>query len=201
MGGEMAGFFYSMGKNFLDTHLSTYFKTSKDGRRLFYPGLSRRGYVIPSENDYQRVVQQLKKYIIASIVLVIVFGAVGGFLGLIIGSTVGAYLGMFIGGVLYLIFYKLVLTPNLVRGMESSDERLSVRDRATAQALTISPKWLWSWGVTAPILLAIGIAMLFDEPVDWFGALLLIAMAVVCAVAATYFLFLRRRASNPQTPR
>ena len=107
----MAGFFYSMGKNFLDTHLSTYFKTSKDGRRLFYPGLSRRGYVIPSENDYQRVVQQLKKYIIASIVLVIVFGAVGGFLGLIIGSTVGCISRhVHGGGVLYLIFYKLVLT-------------------------------------------------------------------------------------------
>lgn len=194
----MAGFLIRMEKNYLDTLVSGYFKTSKDGRSLVYPGLSRRGYVIPSENDYQRLVRQLKNYIIAAFVLAIGFGAVGGFLGMIISSTMGVYLGMIIGeivgGFLYLIFYKLVLLPKLVRGLEPSDERMSVQERFTSQVLTISPVWLWLWEITALFLLAIGIAMLFTEPVDWFTALFLIAMAVLGAGYATYAFVVQRQA-------
>ena len=203
----MAAFLYRMKENYLDTLVSSYFKASKEGGRLFYPGLSRRGYIIPSEDDYQRVARQLKKYIIASFVLAIVVGAVGGFLGSIIDSAVGSYLGMIVGsvlgGVLYGIFYKFVLAPSLVRGMEPSDERMSmssVRERFTSQALTISPVWLWLWEVTALFVFAIGIATLFAEPVDWFSAFFLIAIAVLMVAYATYSLVVRRRANHPKLP-
>ena len=41
---------------YFDRLTSSYFRTGKDGRRLFYPrGAMGRGYVVPSEDEYQRL--------------------------------------------------------------------------------------------------------------------------------------------------
>jgi hypothetical protein len=176
-------------QNFLDALVSGMFKTSRDGRKLFYPrGIWGRGYVIPSENDYQRVARQLRMYIIAAFVLAAVLGGVG-------------YLAIIIGGALFAIFYFVVLVRNLVRGLEPSDERLSLLQAYTSQALAFNTAWLWWIGIGSLVLLAVGIAMLFVEPVDWLTAVGLIALSIISSAFGAGMIFVRRRARNPQTPR
>jgi len=57
---------------YFDFLTSSYFKAGRDGRKQFFPwGILGDGYTIASEQDYLRLQQQIKIYMIVSLVLVI----------------------------------------------------------------------------------------------------------------------------------
>jgi hypothetical protein len=57
---------------YLDSLTNGYFKTARDGRKLFLPwGMFGRCYVIASEEDYERLKLQIKVYAIAMLLLII----------------------------------------------------------------------------------------------------------------------------------
>ena len=65
---------------YFDGLISGSFKTTQDGRRLFFPwGVLGSGYSIASERDYQRLRQQVKGYMIVSLVLIIASGSFEGY--------------------------------------------------------------------------------------------------------------------------
>jgi hypothetical protein len=74
-GSKVAATKESRGKSdmgYFDGLISGSFKTTQDGRRLFFPwGVLGSGYSIASERDYQRLRQQVKGYMIVSLVLII----------------------------------------------------------------------------------------------------------------------------------
>src|ERR1017187_154248 len=108
---------------YFDALMSSWFKTLPDGRKLFYPrGAWGRGYIIASEQDYKRLRQQIKVYLIVMVVLMI--GA----------SVAPGYLWILGLGVLLLGFYYLVFAPYCVRGLQPSDEKLSLQDSYTNEA-------------------------------------------------------------------
>ena len=48
---------------YFDALISGYFKTARDGRKLFYPwGAMGRGYAIASDRDYERLRRRIKIY-------------------------------------------------------------------------------------------------------------------------------------------
>ncbi|WP_155253510.1 hypothetical protein [Bradyrhizobium japonicum] len=64
MGGDM-GYFQGL--------TSSSFKTTEDGRRLFFPwGVLGRGYLVGSEEKYGRLRKQMKTYIVVSVLLIVV---------------------------------------------------------------------------------------------------------------------------------
>jgi hypothetical protein len=177
-------------QNYLDAVFSSFFKTAQDGRRLFYPrGVWGGGYAIASEQAYKRVVRQL--IVFWGVVLVL----------MMIGAVLQGYLGLFISGAFFIVFYYIVLAPYLVRGLQPSDERLSLQESYTSQALVHSSARLWSWEITALALVGIGIAMLVVDTGNWLIALALIVIFGLCAAGVMWMLVLRRRASYQEAPR
>jgi hypothetical protein len=99
---------------YFDALTSGAFKTDKDGRRLFFPwGVLGRGYVLASERDYERLQRQIKIYIIVALVLIIGTG------------LLEAYIWSVIAVALLTAFY-VVWAKYLLRGLQPSDERLSL---------------------------------------------------------------------------
>ena|SRR5271165_4059187 len=168
---------------YLDALTSSYFKTAQDGRKLFFPwGVLGRGYAIASEQDYKRLQRQVKVYTVISLVLII--GAV------VLGSQ--RFLWPLLIGV---VLFYIVWTRYLLRGLQPSDERLSLQDRAAA--LSTVSLWLLEIGTLACV--GFGIIILVVDPGNWLLALPLIAFFGLFAAFYMRLLFLRRRAATTRS--
>ena len=67
---------------YFDALTSSSFKTAEDGRKLFFPwGTVGRGYVIPSEDEFERLRGHVKAYLVISLPLIIVVATWNGLLG------------------------------------------------------------------------------------------------------------------------
>jgi hypothetical protein len=163
---------------------STYFKTTPDGRRLFYPwGAMSRGYAIPSEDLYNRLHRRIKIYQVVSLVA-------------IIGAVVAQYyLASFVIATLLIATYA-AWTPYLVRGLQPSDVRLSRQESMTTQARVHGAVGLWLLEIAALVFVAGGVAMLVLEPGRWLTALAVIVFFGLCAAVGVRMLVLHRRAAG-----
>src|SRR5262245_59509491 len=101
---------------YFDALTSGSFKTTPDGRRLFFPwGALGRGYVVPTEQYYERLHRLMKNYAIVS--LVVIIGAVIALPGL-----------WALGVAAVLMAFYLVRLPSLLHGLQPSDEKLTVTE-------------------------------------------------------------------------
>jgi hypothetical protein len=167
---------------YFDALTSSYFKTAQDGRKLFFPwGALGRGYAIPSDQDYKRLQRQVKAYTIVSLVLII--GAV----------VLQIYFGLVIAALL-IVFY-MIWTRYLLRGLQPSDERLSLQESMTFQARMHSTVGLWLLEVVALAFVGFGILMIVVDPGNWLIALASIVFFGFCATIFTRMLVLRWRAA------
>jgi len=172
---------------YFDALTSGSFKTAQDGRRLFFPwGIWGRGYAMASEQDYERLRQQMKTYYIVSLVL-------------IIGSVAAKiYVASIIVGALLLGFY-LVWMRSLLPRLQPSGERLSLQESMTNQARTHNVVVLWLLEIAVLAFVCGGILILVFDPSNWLIALPSIGFFGLCAVAITRMLLLRR--ANAGAPR
>ena len=163
---------------------SGYFKTARDGRKLFYPwGAMGRGYAIPSQEDYERLRRRINIYQIVS--LAVIVGAVAAKL----------YLAAFVIAGLSLAFYR-AWTRHLVRGLQPSDERLSMQESMETQARAHGAVGLWLLEVVALMFVATGVVMLVVAPDKRLIALTSIVFFGACAAAFAHMLVLHRRTPN-----
>lgn len=160
--------------------VSGYFKTARDGRKLFYPwGAMGRGYSLPSEEAYERLCRRIKIYQIASLVAIV--GAV----------VVKFYLAAFVIAGLSVAFYR-AWTPYLVRGLQPSDERLSMQESMATQARAHGAVGLWLLEIVALMFVATGVVILVVDPDKRLVALTSIVFFGACAAAFAHMLVLRR---------
>jgi hypothetical protein len=168
---------------YFDALTSSYFKTGQDGRKLFFPwGVIGRGYVVPSEEHYERLRKPLKLYMIVSLTAIIV--AAMAF------STLAT---LALGGA-FMVFYA-VWSRQLLKGLSASDERLSLTESMTTQALTHNTFAIWALEIASLLLVAGGVAIFFIDPAQWLSGLAAIVFFGLCAVFIARMLILRRRAS------
>jgi hypothetical protein len=140
-----------------------------------------RGYVVASEQDYERPQRQVKAFRMISLVLI--FGAV------ILEEYFGA---AFILAVLT-IFYA-AWTRYLLRDLQLSVESLSLRDSMISQARAHSTARLWVMEISALGFGGLCILLMVIDPSNW---VILLGSAVlfgVCAILVSLLLILRRRA-------
>jgi Ca2+/Na+ antiporter len=170
---------------YFDALTSSAFKTGKDGGRLFFPwGVLGRGYVLASERDYERLQRQIKAYMIVTLVLIV--GTV----------MLQAYLWSVIAVALLIAVY-VIWVMYLLRGLQPSDERLSLEESMTSQAVRHNATVLWLMQIGSLIFVAAGILMLVLEPGNWLIALASTVFFGLCAAVFARMLFLRSR----QVPR
>jgi Ca2+/Na+ antiporter len=162
-----------------------YFKTGADGRRFFFPwGAMGRGYLIPTEQRYESMHRQLKIYMIATLVLIIPpIAAQFYFTGVIISVAL-------------MIFY-LGWARFLKRGLEPSDERMTVGGNIATQARN-NIGMLWTMEIAAVLFVAAGIAMLVFEPKQWIMSLFSTVFFGFCATVIGRMIMLRRRETARQ---
>jgi hypothetical protein len=156
---------------YFDALTNSSFKTTPDGHRLFFPwGIWSRGYVIASDQDYDRLRQQMKIYYIVSLVL-------------IIGSIVAKiYVGAIIIAALLLGFY-LAWMWSLVPRLQPSHERLSLQESMTSQARLHNAVVLWLLEIAMLAFVCGGVLNLIFDPSNWLIALPSISFFGLCAVA------------------
>ena len=106
---------------YFDALTSSYFKTAQDGRKLFFPwGVLGRGYIVDSEQAYERLRRQIKVFTLIGLVLI--FGA----------SALARYVAALVIAAVFIVFY-VVWSPFLLRGLQQSNEKLSLEESMTSQ--------------------------------------------------------------------
>ena len=98
-------------------------------------------------------------------------------------------------GALLIAFY-LGWMRYLLRGLQASDERLSLQDSMTSQARAHSVTGLWLLQIGALAFVALGIFILVVDPDSWLVAFGSIVFFGLCAGFAARLLVLRRRAAT-----
>jgi hypothetical protein len=166
---------------YFDTLVGGWFKTTADGRTLFFPfGALGRGYEVGPEIDCANLRFQVMAWTVGGIIGVIgALELLGNFAGLVAAA---ALLALYDGWVWY-----------LTRGMRPSDKRLSLRESFTAQARALNPVLLGAAEIAAIVLLLVSFAMLAAEPDNWLVAVFMIVVFGACAITFGYMLALRQR--------
>jgi len=166
---------------YFDALTSSAFKTTQDGRRLFFPwGVCGRGYVIGSELDYERLRGRIKIFLIVGMALMLGTVALHTYL-----------VGLLVLAALY-VFY-LAWTRYLLHGLQPSDERLSLRERMTSQAREQSQILLWVAEICSIVLVAASIFIFAFDPDKWLVATAGLVLFGLCSASITSMLVLRRR--------
>jgi hypothetical protein len=169
-------------QKYFDALTSAYFKIAQDGRKLFCPwGIWGNCYILPSERDYERLRRQLRNFVIATLVLIIV-----------VGGAFQSYVPVFIVAGLLAGFY-LAWVRYLLRGLQPSTERLSLRESATSQAVTHSPAFLWLAEIVSIVFVVAGGLILVFDPANWHIGVISIGFFGLVVVFMTYMLVLRSR--------
>jgi hypothetical protein len=163
---------------------SSSFKTTQDGRRLFFPwGVLGSGYAIASEQDYQRLRRQVKAYMIVALVLILAFSSFQGYL-----------VSLFVAA-LVLTFY-LIWMWHLLRRLKVSDERLSLQESMTSGAQGHGAVVLWLLEIGSLAFVCGGIFMLIVDPKQWLVALASIFFFGLCSAKIARMLVLQRRSAG-----
>lgn len=171
-------------QGYLHALTSGYFKTARDGRKLFYPwGAMGRGYVIPSHEHYDGLHRRIMIYQIVSLVTIV--GAVAAKL----------YLAAFVLAGLSMVFYRAWMSY-LLRGLEPSEERLSMQESMAVQARAHGALGLWLLEIVALMFVATGFVMLVVAPDKRLVALGSIVFFGACAAAFAHMLVLHWRAAG-----
>jgi hypothetical protein len=166
---------------YFDGLTSGSFKTAEDGRRLFFPwGVLGSGYAIASEQDYLRLRQQVKAYMVVTLVLVIASG------------MYEPYRAPLAAAALLVCFYLAWMWRVLPR-LRRSDEKLLLQECMTAQARAHGPVVLWLMEIASVAFVVGGIALLVFDPSSRLTAFACTVFFALCAAKIARLLVLRHR--------
>ena len=166
---------------YFDALTSSAFKTTPDGRKLFFPwGALGRGYEIGPEQDYETLRRRIKLWIVVGLVLILVASQLLGFLAGFIAAA--AMIAFYFGWMRYVL-----------RSLRPSAERLTVRESMTTQARAQSPVLLWTFAVLSIAFVLAGVFILIVTPDKWPVAIGGMAFFGACAAVFGLMLVLRQR--------
>ena len=171
---------------YFDGLTSGSFKATQDGRRFFFPwGVLGSGYAIATEQNYRRLRQQVKAYMVVTLVLVIASG------------IYEPYRAPLAAAALLVAFY-LAWMWRVLPHMERSDEKLSLQESMTTQARAHGPVVLWLLEIASIVFVISGIAIFVFDPGSRLTALFCTAFFGLCAAKIARLLMLRHRTSATQ---
>jgi hypothetical protein len=172
---------------YFDAVISGWFKTTADGRRLFFPwGTLSRGYAIPSEEEFQRLRRHLKAYVVVSLPLIIVAINWKGCLG-----------GAAIVPILTVPYF--LWTQSQCRRLRRTDEKLTLRESTAIQARAHSTVDLRLLEFFSLGFVGAGVLILLVDPSNWLLAAGPIAFFGLCAVIFGRMLSIKRREARTGT--
>lgn len=166
---------------YFDALASGSFKTTEDGRKLFFPaGAFGRGYVVPSEGEFEKLRKGVKIYLIVALLLIIC-------------------LVPFAGALTGVVLVPVLIAPYALwaymqcRHMERTDERLTVREAIVGQALLHSTFGLWALEICAALFVVAGIFILAADPKNWLMGIASVLFFGFCAALIGRMLIAKSR--------
>lgn len=178
---------------YFDALASGAFKTTEDGRQLFFPwGILGRGYLIPSEEEADRLRRAMDSYLKITLLLV-----------LPVALAVFTWLGFWSTAILVVA----VIVPSIFwmrrqcRDLQPSEERVTLSENLAAQARAHSALSLWFLELVSLAFVALGVFLLVADSGNWPIALASITFFGLCAAVFTTMLLIRRRESRGRGPR
>lgn len=158
-----------------------YFKTTADGRQLYYPwGFWGKGYLIASEADSARVKGWRKTFLLIATVLIIAAFAFQGQGSFTLYAVAVGYIGAY-----------AVWTRFAVAGLAPTQEKISAQEIMAAHPRLYSPFLLWPLQIGALIFVLGGVVVLIKNPSDWPTALGAIVFFGLCAASFAHMLVIR----------
>ena len=166
---------------YFDALTSGAFKTTPDGRRLFFPwGALGRGYEIGPEQDYETLRRRIKLWTIVGLVLILVALPLLGFLaGFIVSAAMIAF---------YCVWMRYVL-----RSLRPSAERLTIRESMITQARAQSPVLLWTFLIVSIAFVLASVFILIVTPDKWPVAIAGMVFFGACAAVFAFMLVQRQQ--------
>ncbi len=173
---------------YLDALTSSSFKTTEDGRRLFFPwGTLGRGYAVPSAAEFERLSRSVKAYMVISLPLIILAVTWKGFLG---GSVL-----------LPLLIVPYVLwAQSQCRRLQRTEEKLTLGESMAGHARAHSTVGLWLLELAALAFVGAGALLLMLDPSNWPTAAASIGFFGLWAVVFSRMLSNKRREARVSRP-
>jgi hypothetical protein len=160
------------------------FKTTPDGRRLFFPwGVAGRGYSIASEEDYLRIRRRIKTYMAVSLALIVAANVVAG--AVVCAAIAAALMTFYLG-------WMALLLPRLT----FSGEKMSLEESMTSSAQAHGATVLRLMQIGALALAAAGILMLVTDSHHRLIGLFVTLFFGLCLAKFTRMLTLRQRTTG-----
>jgi uncharacterized membrane protein YbhN (UPF0104 family) len=164
-----------------------YFKTTADGRKLFFPwGVLGKGYVVASDADYERTRRMRKIFLRISVVLVIAVLALRSQDPFALYAVAAGYIAAY-----------AAWTRFQVAGLLPAQERLTMREVMALHPKAYSPFLLWPLEIGALLFVIGGIVVLMKDPSHWSSELGGIVFFGLCAASFAYMLVLRTSLHRP----
>jgi hypothetical protein len=172
---------------YFDSIANSAFKTKDDGQRLFYPwGTISHGYVIPSEEEYEKLLRDYKYVsLIAILIGIVAIIYLQNFLSII------AFMVVFI--VAYMLWVRIRcrnLTPSL--------DKLTVGQSTSGQPRAFNTILLWVLDLASLAFVVLGVVILVINPGNWLIALGTILFFGVCAVVLSRMIIIKQRGAHTQ---
>jgi hypothetical protein len=160
---------------------SSSFKTTEDGRKLFFPwGPLGRGYVVPSDEEVRRLQGHIKAYHIVT--LVVVLGAVAW------GGVIGAAVALPI-----LIAPYVVWVRAQCGRLAAASEKLTLAESIASQARAQSVFRLWALGTASLLFVSAGLFIVVVDPANRLPALASVSFFGLCVLMFGRMLVIKRR--------
>lgn len=162
---------------YFDALANASFQKGQHGQTLFFPyGKFGHGYEIPNDEKYHLIRRFVKRYIAASLALIILLITVDGF--------VYAFLALSV-----LFFYYAFRARHLTRDLGRSSERFSIAESCRSQARSHNLATLCVLEVCSLLFVLIGLTLLLSDIQSSIIAIVSIVFFGVCAVANGYMIY------------
>jgi len=166
--------------SYFDALTTGSFKITKDGQRFFFPwGTLGRGYLIPTEEEFNRLRGHVKAYLAVTFPLIIAINW---------GSSPAAVAAIPILIVPYAIWAKVQC-----RRLKETREKLTFSEGIAAQAHYYSKAALWLLEILALTLVAAGVLIVIMDTRNWLVGAGSVLFFGLCAFVFAWMITAKRR--------
>jgi hypothetical protein len=171
---------------YFDALTSASFKTTPDGRKLFYPwGFLSRGYVVPTDDEFDTLRRTYKTVWIVIFILV--------FVTVVLFEVPLLPLAAW---VIYLI-WLLIWIRTKTRGLSPANEKLTYGEALNNETSKLSSGLLWFFEILSLLFIIYGVFLLIVEPSQRLISIGIIALFTITAVIYARMIRKKRQQARP----